>query len=337
MSVRRAAACFALVASIVAATAQPATAAGPECGDTIVRNATLDHNLVCSGDGIVIGASRLKLNLNGHSIRGNHGGDGVDNTGGHSFVTVQNGTVQGFANGVHVRGGRNTLVTRLTVTGNDSTGVHLEGDTRLNQVTDNFIDGNPDTGVFVQGNRNAVLRNRIFDGTFGIQFQRASDNKAVANQINLAGDAALEVDGQSARNDLANNVIFSSGRGVGLFDQADGNTVRGNQLIGNVREGIWVASGSDRNLIRDNRLFVSGADGIQVAGGNTGNYLLRNYVEGSRDDGIDVGEPVSRIARNLVRGAGLLGIRAVPGVTDGGGNRASETGDPARCTGVVCS
>ena len=31
------------------------------------------------------------------------------------------------------------------------------------------------------------------------------------------------------------------------------------------------------------------------------------------------------------------GIEAVPGVTDGGGNRASGNGQPAQCLGVVCA
>jgi hypothetical protein len=32
-----------------------------------------------------------------------------------------------------------------------------------------------------------------------------------------------------------------------------------------------------------------------------------------------------------------LGIEAVAGVTDGGGNQASGNGNPAQCTGVACS
>ena len=42
------------------------------------------------------------------------------------------------------------------------------------------------------------------------------------------------------------------------------------------------------------------------------------------------------IARNKAIHNGDLGIEAVPGVTDGGGNKASANGNPAQCINVSC-
>jgi hypothetical protein len=54
-------------------------------------------------------------------------------------------------------------------------------------------------------------------------------------------------------------------------------------------------------------------------------------------DGIHVDSPSTTIEKNTANFNTALGIRAVPGVTDGGGNKAQGNGDPAQCTGVVCS
>ncbi len=46
--------------------------------------------------------------------------------------------------------------------------------------------------------------------------------------------------------------------------------------------------------------------------------------------------PGTTIARNKANNNADLGIEAVPGVTDGGGNKASGNGNPAQCVNVQC-
>jgi hypothetical protein len=53
--------------------------------------------------------------------------------------------------------------------------------------------------------------------------------------------------------------------------------------------------------------------------------------------GIEVANAATAIARNTANENADLGIEAVAGVTDGGGNRASGNGNGAQCTNVVCS
>ena len=54
------------------------------------------------------------------------------------------------------------------------------------------------------------------------------------------------------------------------------------------------------------------------------------------DDGIDVNSASTTIAGNLAVRNHDLGIEAVAGVTDGGGNKAAANGDPRQCTHVAC-
>jgi hypothetical protein len=64
--------------------------------------------------------------------------------------------------------------------------------------------------------------------------------------------------------------------------------------------------------------------------------LRRNLAVGAGDDGFDVRSRTTKLTGNrALRNAGL-GIEAISGVTDGGGNIARGNGDPAQCTNVAC-
>ena len=63
---------------------------------------------------------------------------------------------------------------------------------------------------------------------------------------------------------------------------------------------------------------------------------LGNLVLGSVHDGIDVASPATTVTRNTVLRNGNLGIEAVAGVIDGGGNHAAGNVNAAQCTIVSC-
>ena len=57
--------------SCIAIGAPPAHAAGPGCGAVVTKSTTLQRNLTnCPGDGFVIGADNLTLDLGRHTIDG---------------------------------------------------------------------------------------------------------------------------------------------------------------------------------------------------------------------------------------------------------------------------
>ena len=76
------------------------------CGDTISADSSIHADLSnCPGDGLVIGADNVTLDLNGHTIDGDATPGTTDPDAGirletHQGVTIQNGAVDEFDNGV---------------------------------------------------------------------------------------------------------------------------------------------------------------------------------------------------------------------------------------------
>ncbi len=102
----------------------------------------------------------------------------------------------------------------------------------------------------------------------------------------------------------------------------------------NFGEGVIVRG--DRNVIRDNRVTSANGDGIAVDAGATRTQVVGNAASGARDDGIEVDAPGTLIKRNTANDNGDLGIEAVAGVVDGGGNLASGNRNPLQCLNVAC-
>src|SRR5262249_44631440 len=66
----------------------------------------------------------------------------------------------------------------------------------------------------------------------------------------------------------------------------------------------------------------------------TGTTVEGNLVSGSGRDGVHVLSVATTVSGNTALRNHALGIDAVAGVTDGGGNRAADNGDPAQCVNV---
>jgi hypothetical protein len=91
------------------------------------------------------------------------------------------------------------------------------------------------------------------------------------------------------------------------------------------------------NVIRRNEVRKARAGGIAVDCCIPKRTLIKgNHVVGSGRAGIAVGNPSTTITKNRAVRNGGLGIKAVEGVIDGGGNRASGNGDPRQCVNVKC-
>jgi hypothetical protein len=64
--------------------------------------------------------------------------------------------------------------------------------------------------------------------------------------------------------------------------------------------------------------------------------LRRNRARRAGDDGFDVEARSTKLTRNRALRNVDLGIEAVRGVIDGGGNIARHNGGPRQCTHVKC-
>lgn len=97
---------FLLTTASVVGTAAATTTVTPAaltCGQTVTRNTVLSHDLgPCAGDGVVVSADGITVNLNGHRVLGTSGP--ADNVGIRlrrtTGVVVSGGTVTGFGAGV---------------------------------------------------------------------------------------------------------------------------------------------------------------------------------------------------------------------------------------------
>jgi hypothetical protein len=131
-----------------------------------------------------------------------------------------------------------------------------------------------------------------------------------------------------------------------------GNLIAGNRIFGTQRDGIQLneferAGGRPAigNVIRGNLVRDARADGIAIQtstdensgfGTVKGTVVIANVVLGSGHDGINVARGDNTVAENVALRNGALGIEAVAGVIDGGGNVAHLNGDPRECVLIVC-
>ena len=80
----------------------PPAPAAVRCGDVLTKSTLVTNDLSeCLGDGLVIGAPRIIVDLGGHAIDGTGLGTGVRNEG-YESVQVRNGTVRDFDRGVYL-------------------------------------------------------------------------------------------------------------------------------------------------------------------------------------------------------------------------------------------
>ena len=168
----------------------------------------------CSGNGVMIGADNITLDLNGHTISGDGSATneeaGVFNPG-FDNVTIKNGTIAGFplminagegggATGLVIRNiagegifgdlfvvGNGVVIEKNTLLGNNDSAITYAGDD--SEITKNLIVGNNDIAIFVTGNRNQITKNTIRSGPNCGAFVDANgqDNVVEKNETSATG------------------------------------------------------------------------------------------------------------------------------------------------------
>ena len=279
-----------------------------------------------------------------------------------SFAGVLN---FGDATGIRVIGN--------VVSGNSHSGTESDGiyDSRFER--NSFI-GNR-AGIHLHAvHNNQIVHNWMTDNGIGIELSDgAFDNRVFGNWVVRNTSIGIMTQEGDHRNRIERNFVVGNGSqstsdsaGIHIFGDGDGGHVEGNVLIGNDR-GV-VVSGTARHveIVRNwifrntragivlrnpehmssvdrvalNSVIRNGGDGIFIDGAipfGTSRYIVeRNVARQNEDDGIDTEYPATELVRNTVSANGDLGIEAVPGVTDGGGNRAFGNGNPLQCLNVIC-
>jgi parallel beta-helix repeat protein len=227
--------------------------------------------------------------------------------------------------GISVFQSGHSRIVRTAIRRNGDIGVYAEG-ANDSIFARNKLSGNPEAAMLIGGNRNVFDRNRVVRNGEGI---------TVGGNRNTI-----------TRNRVADSRAGTEGGGLGIFVAAGhDNLIARNFVARASRSGIQVSLLPEeleggppavdtvvrRNHLRGNR------DGVYVQSTARRTVLKRNHALRSHDDGIDVDSPRATLTRNEARRNGDLGIEAVRGVIDGGGNRASGNGNPLECTNVFCT
>jgi nitrous oxidase accessory protein NosD len=309
--------------------AAPALATQVSCGQVITQDTTLDNDLTdCPGDGIVIGADKITLDLNGHTIDGlscteDHPEtcvhqDGIDNSGGYDRIRIRNGTITTFENGVLIEDAKRNELRSLHIVPFrgygvlDTAGIHFSRSER-NRVFDTNVSGADPAILLSESDRNTIKDSALDGGVVehagdGVDLLDGSDDNRVINSA-MGGDGWGFVIERSRDNLLKGN--RAGGHFGNELRSAERNVIVENTLPGGSTTVPLTLRDSNDNLIRNNTVspppYSGSSLGIGVDSGD------RNIVESNQVGPIDgasihVQGSDNLVRRNAVPTAGFYGI-----------------------------
>jgi parallel beta-helix repeat protein len=279
-----------LAAWAVPTAAQAASASAVvTCGQTLTVSTRLANDLVnCPGDGLVIGADDITLDLAGHSISGVNapGSEGVTDDG-HKGAKVENGTIHSFfLNGVGLRNAPHSSVRNLTI----------------RKIGAGGVDGDFSAGVLVrQSPHSTVIGSTITNDVSAFQ----------SDGVDVISSAGTTISGNTlAKNAWNGMVVLSSPRTI----------VVGNELDGNQNQGTEVNFGSDHTVVARNHARNNVSNGL-VVGAISDALIEGNTLTGNGDTGLFMFDLLhSRVSDNRAGGNGV-GISLDGGQHGSSGNR----------------
>lgn len=273
----------------VLATGLATTTAGAAvlaCGQVITQSTVLENDVgpcpANGANGIVVGASNITLDLNGHTVFGTQArGEGagvymLNRTG----VTVRNGTVRDFDGGVAVDGGSGNTITGITARDNIGT---------LNVTR--YGEGI----ALLSSTNNRVIGNlAVHNGPFGGIGLYSVNNSEHARTTTGNANGNLIDSNQVVDNNLPRSEAINDSDGIRVERQAEFNTITNNRVTGSGLDGIALFAFTPNNTIRFNAVHNNGflnpftrrGDGIRVFGGSHHTVVQGNQVTGNAANGI---------------------------------------------------
>lgn len=276
------------------------------CGDVITADTVLDSDLTCAGEGIIIGASNITLDLNGHTLTGPGltcnpcvfppgqsipSGVRVEGRGG---VTIKNGYITGFVYGIRLVNASDNIIDHVVATSSTFNGISLFSDSDNNRVTHCTSSNNTSFGVIING---------------------GSDGNVVGHcTLSENGTGLFIGGGGSGAPSFGNHVEHTQARNnafAGIhIRNADSNSLQHNVVDGN-DFGIVISEGADANLAGQNIVNHNGRSGLLLPASSTAfpqpenNLLIRNRLHGNGTSGA----PGARDIRDATTGDETLGTR----------------------------
>ena len=207
-------------------TPTPSISAVPQsaqCGQRVSADFILANDMTCTTDAFVINADNITLDLGGHTITGPGMGpqtwplpqlDSVGvRTGGHTNVTIRNGTISQF-----------------------STGIYFV-DMQKSRIEDVTSERNRFGFYFHASNQNAIRRSTVVANVYGLHLQDANDNLIEGNNLirqtyNSPGGFGIYLYRSTGNRIIENTIENNVNWGI-WFSDAKGNTIFHNNVSGN--------------------------------------------------------------------------------------------------------
>lgn len=260
-----------VAAAAVALPAQGAAATTVRCGQTLTASVRLANDLTgCSGDGLVIGAAHITVDLAGHSIAGANtaGSEGIADDG-HPGVRVANGTISGFfLDGIGLRGAPHSTVSNVTVRAIGAGGA----------------DPNTSAGVLIKDSPHTTV-----------------SGSTVSNAVTAFQSDGVDVLSSANTTIAGNRIVDNNWDGMFVLE-SPGARIVGNALDGSGNEGTEVNLGSGHAVFAHNRARNNKSDGLAV-GAVTNVSIMHNRFNRNGGNGLFMFNlRDSRIVGNLARG-----------------------------------
>ena len=186
-------------------------AENPSCGQVIKGEVKLISNLICTGDGLIVGDKNTRIDLNGFSIKGpglNSNKVGIMIGGQENTTITGNGIISGFQSGIYISGSNDTVAKNLNIN-NNKVALYVTGSTSFD-ITNNMVSNNT-IGIASHTSDRTNIKYNLFseNNLTGITFINTVDSVIDGNNIfNTTNGVFLDV--QSSFNRVNFNNVFNN-------------------------------------------------------------------------------------------------------------------------------
>lgn len=184
----------------------------PACGQIVQGKIKLNSNLICKGDGIIVGGNDTTIDLNGYSLKGpgmNSNKVGIMIGGQNNITVIGNGIISGFQSGIYVSGSTKVDSHELSVNNNK-------------------------VAFYVTGAQQPrISYNMVNNNTIGVALHSSNDAQVSYNQLSqnrLSGITLINT-GESV---IHGNNILNTSNGIFLDTQSSSNKVDFNNVFNNI-------------------------------------------------------------------------------------------------------
>lgn len=231
------------------------------CGQVVTTNAVLTADLDCAGDGVVVAASGITIDLRGHTLRGDRspGHDGIDDSGAFDRVTVENGVVRNFESGIYAVGHADRVVVSGVVLSGSAYGSYVVGDAA--SIKSSTFAGNA-TGIDIFGDSASVAAATVVGNE--VQGILVTGDAFALRSSTVSGNGAsgISVEGNQASVRLS---TLSGNTGQGIDIVGDSASVSSSTAAGNDGGGVFVfgeAAQIKSNRSEGNGFMAGASDGV---------------------------------------------------------------------------